>query len=357
MDFPFFKKASQSYLGVDIGTSAIKIVELSKKGERIQLENFGELKSQALYQKPFRTFEKNTLLLLAEEIALAIKGILKEAKIQSRFASFSIPDFSSFFTNFELPSMTEEEIPEAVNFEARRQIPIPVSEVILDWSIIGGKPSLDRKGEKIKILLVAVPKEIINQYQEIAKKSGLELLALEAEVFGLIRSLVEKEKGIVVLVDIGAQSTTVNIVEKGILKISHSLDMGGNELTRIIARARNIDFWKAEELKEKFGLLRGQVDDVSNILYPLIDLILKEVEDITQYFCQSEKKEIGQFILAGGAVYLPGLSGYFAQKLQKEVIIGNPFAKIFTPPILSETLKQIGPSFAIAVGMALRELI
>ena len=357
MIFPSLKATPKSYLGIDIGTSAIKIIELSKKGERIKLENFGELKSQALYQKPFRTFEKSTLLLLTDEIALAIKGILKEAKIQSRLATFSIPDYSSFFTNFELPSMTEEELPEAVNFESRRHIPLPVSEVILDWSIIGGKPSLDRKGEKIKILLVAVPKEIIYQYQEIAKKSGLELLALEAEVFGLIRSLVDKEKGVVSLIDIGAQSTTISIVEKGILKVSHSIDTAGNELTRIIARAKSIDFWKAEELKGKYGLLQGQPEDISAILFPLVDSILKEINYIVQDFFQTENKEISQFILAGGAAYLPGLAGYFSQKLQKEVIIGDPFLKIFTPPILAETLKQIGPSFTIAVGMALRELI
>ncbi len=356
MNFPFFKKTTKSYLGIDIGTSAIKIIELSKGGERIKLENFGELKSQALYQKPFRSFEKNTLLLLADEIALAIKGILKEAGIRSQMASFSIPDYSTFFTNFELPSMTAEELPEAVSFEARRQIPLPISEMFLDWQIIAGKPSLDRRGEKIKILLVAVPQEIINQYREIAKKSGLELLALEAEVFGLIRSLTDKEMGTVAIIDIGAQSTTVNIVEKSILKTSNSFDMGGNELTRVIAQSKGIDFWKADELKGKYGLLRGKDEDLSSILFPLIDSIIQETENAIKNFFLLDGQEISKFILAGGAAYLPGFSEYFSQKVQKEVIIGDPFSKIFTPPILSDTLKTMGPSFAIAVGMALREL-
>ncbi len=357
MNFPFFKKTTKSYLGIDIGTSAIKVIELSKKGERIKLENFGELKSQALYQKPFRSFEKNTLLLLTDEVALAIKGILKEANIQSRLVSFSIPDYSSFFTNFELPPMTAEELPEAVNFEARRQIPLPISELALDWQIISGKPSLDKKGgEKIKILLVAVPLEVINQYQEIAKKSGLELLALEAEVFGLIRSLTDKEMGLVSIIDIGAQSTTVNIVEKAILKTSNSFDTGGNELTRVIAQSRSIDFWEADELKGKYGLLQGKDEDVSNVLFPLIDSMIQEIENSIKNFYQLDGKEISKFILAGGAAYLPGFSEYLSQKLQKEVIIGDPFSKIFTPPILSDTLKTMGPSFAIAVGMALRAI-
>ncbi len=358
MNLSFFKKTTKSYLGIDIGTSAIKIVELSRQGERVKLENFGELKSQALYQKPFRTFEKNTLFLLTDEIALAVKGILKEANIQSKSASFSIPDFSTFFTNFELPSMTAEELPEAVEFEARRQIPLPVSEMVLDWQIIAGKPSLDKKSrEKIKILLVAVPLEIINQYQEIAKKAGLELLALEAEVFGLIRSLTDKEMGTVAIIDIGAQSTTVNIVEKSILKTSNSFDTGGNELTRVIAQSRGIDFWKAETLKGKYGLLQGKDEEVSNVLFPLIDSIIQETENAVKNSSLLDGKEISKFILAGGAAYLPGFMEYFSQKMGKEVIIGDPFSKIFTPPILNETLKTMGPSFAIAVGTALREVL
>ena len=148
----------------------------------------------------------------------------------------------------------------------------------------------------------------------------------------------------------------VILVEKSILKTSNSFDMGGNELTRVIAQSKSIDFWKADELKGKYGLLRGKEEDLSNILFPLIDSIIQETENAIKGFFLLDGQEISKFILAGGAAYLPGFSEYFSQKVQKEVIIGDPFSKIFTPPILSDTLKTMGPSFAIAVGMALREL-
>lgn len=348
----FSKLLPKRSLGIDIGTSAIKIVELSGGGERIKLENYGEISAQALYQRPFRTFEKSTFLLSSQEVAKGIKAIISEAQIKTRRSIFSIPDFSSFFTNFELPAMTKEELSQAVNFEARRHIPLPLTEVTIDWEIIKGKVNRT----PLKILLVAVPNEIINQYRQIAQVSQLELIALEAEVFGLLRSLIaENEKGIISLVDIGAQSTICSIIEKGVLIKSHSFDFGGNQLTAQIARSLVIDYQTAEDLKTKFGL-RAEEKNISKIILPLIDLVIREIEKISKGFYQAEGKEIEKFILAGGTALLPGLKEYFEDRFQKEVEIANPFARIFYPPILEETLKEMGPTYAIAVGMALRGL-
>lgn len=351
----FFKKASQKCLGIDIGTSSIKIVELSRFGgwkERIKLENYGEVSLFTLFEKPFRTFEKGSLLLSAQEISRAIKAILEEAKISTSQAVFSIPDFSTFFTNFELPPLTKKELPDAVKFEARHHIPLPLAEVTLDWSLIEGEVS-DRVKEKLQILLLAVPNEVINQYREIVRLSQLQLLALEAEVFSLVRSLIKKNKKIQVLVDIGAQSTTISIIDQGILKRTHSLDVSGNELTRVLANTLNIDYKEAENFKKKYGLVSPE-KTIAEILYPLIDLILREIEKISQDFYQSEGKDIDQVILAGRSALIPGLRDYFFSQLKKEVIIANPFSDIFYPPILEETLKEMGPAYAVAVGTALR---
>jgi len=347
-----FKKATKKFLGIDIGTASIKIVELSSLRARIKLENYGEIGAPMFYEKPFRTFEKSTLLLSNQDIAKAIGVIFKEAKIENRDAVFSIPDFSTFFTFLELPPMTQEEIPSAVQFKARQHIPLPLSEVALDWTIIEGEASNQKKAE-LKILLVAVPHEVINQYQEIARLSQIRLLALEAEVFGLARSLIKDKKGTIALVDIGAQSTTISIIEKGVLKITYSFDVSGNELTRLLSKSLNISYNKAEELKRRHGIGFSEMQ-VGRILSPLIDLMLSEIEKISQNFYQAEGKEIEKVILAGGSALLPGLKEYSSDHLKKTVEIANPFAEIFYPPVLSQTLGEIGPSYAIAVGMALR---
>ncbi|MDO8601427.1 MAG: type IV pilus assembly protein PilM [bacterium] len=355
----FSKFLPKRFLGVDIGTAAIKVVELSRWGERIKLENYGEILAGVLYEKSFRTFEKSTLSLSSKNIAKAILAVTESAKIKTKECIFSIPDFSTFFTNFDLPPMTKDELPEAVRYEARQHVPLPLGEVTLDWQVIDNshkRVTAEEKNKKLKILLVAVPNEVIAQYQEIAKMCELNLVSLEAEVFGLLNSLISKEETKVVgLMDIGAQSTTYSIIDKGVLKISHSFDLAGNELTEQVAKSLSVDYTAAENLKRKYGLMPSS-QNIKDIISPLMDSILREIERISRNFFQSENKEVGKFIIAGGAALIPGIREYFQAHLDKETEIANPFLNIYCPPLLEKRLKEMGPSYAIAVGLAQRGL-
>lgn len=344
-------------VGIDIGTSYIRVVELSSIGGRLKLENYGEISSKFLYQKPFRTFEKNTLLLSSQEIAKALKGIFEEAKIFPKKLFFSIPDFASFFTTFELPPMTKEELNFAVEAEARRHIPVPLMEVSWDWQLLERKPI--GKKEMLRILMVAVPTEVINQYQHIANLLKLENpIYLEAEVFSLARALASQEK-VVAIVDIGARTTSCSIIDKGTLKMSHSFDLSGDDLTERIAKSMDINYNLAEELKMKYGLIEKAIPEgrqIREILLSLIDIILKEVNQTMYRFYNSEGREVEKIILAGGSANLPGLLDYTRDYFKKETEVANPFKKIFFPPVLDAVLKESGPSFSIAVGLALRGL-
>lgn len=351
------KKTPKNFLGIDIGTSSIRVVELSRKGQSLKLINYGEIKTASLQKAPFRTVEKDTLLLSNRETSAAILAILREAGIQTREVNLSIPDFSSFFTNFELPPMSQKELESAVRYEARSYIPFPLSEITLDWTIIEGDVSNKVKAP-LEILVVAIPNEVINQYQEVATLSGLRLRALEAEAFALSHSLARNEKKTVGIVDIGARSTTCNILENGILKISHSFNISGNELTGILSRSLGVDYEKAEELKKGIGLAGAETaeQNIREVLLPLIDLILAEIKKIFGNYYRRENKEVEKIILAGGTSLLPGLKEYFFEELKKEVEIANPFSRTIFPPILEETLKEMGPGYAIAVGLAIRGL-
>jgi len=363
-----FGSSSKNCLGIDIGTSSIKIVELSKKGESIKLEKYGEIYSEAVFEKPFRAFEKDALFLSGRDVSRAIAAVLREAQISEKKAVFSIPDFSSFFTTFDLPSMTDEEVPQAVRFEARHHIPLPLSEVTIDWSIIK-RETVDQKRVRLKILLVAVPNEVINQYQQTALLSNLRLAALEAEVFGLIRALIRDEEKTTLILDIGAQSSNLSVIDQGILKSSYSFDVSANEMIQILAKTFNIDFQTAEDLLKLYGITNiDKIDEDLNVppsaspqkikeaLTPFVDLMAIEINRMSQSFSQAEQKEVSKVILSGGMALLPGLKEYLASFLQKEVEVANPFSDIVFPPILEQILKKLGPSYAVAVGMALRGL-
>jgi type IV pilus assembly protein PilM len=352
MKFPFlFSKTS---VGIDIGTSEIKVVQLSALGKRIKLENYAQVSSRGLYQKAFRTFEKSTLSLSTQEIVRAIKTIFEEAKIKTKTAYFSIPDFASFFTIFDLPPMTKEELPFAVEAEARRHIPLPIAEVVWDWQLIGKKPFMGK--ERFRILLVSVPKDVINQYNLIAKSLEIESVAFEAETFSLVRAL-SQGNTIVSIIDIGAKTTSCSIIEGNTLKISRSLDLSEDELTQSISKSLGVDEDRAEELKKNYGLLTTEISEgkrIREILIPLINSLLRDIEQTFLSFKKNEGKEVEKIILAGGVANLPGLLKYFQDYFKMKVEIANPFKGIFFPPILEGTLREMGPSFSVAVGLAKR---
>ena len=343
----FFPK---KMVGVDIGTSSIKVVEISRWGQGKALENYGEIKSASLYKEPFRNIEKGSYLLSNYFVSRAIRAVLDESKIKTKAAVFSIPDFSTFCTSFELPPMNANELKDAVYYNASQYIPLPIAETTLDWKLIGGTPGEKQSG--LKIFLVAIPNQIIQDYQKVAQLAGIELYAVEAEALGLVRSLVRENKSCVCLVDIGVQSTTINIVDRKSLKKSYSFDFAGSQLTYSIASALGLGHVEAEELKNKEGLTSSK-EEISKTLYLLIDPLVIEVKKLLSDFYLQEGKEVDAIYLTGGTSGLPGLKEYFAEVLKKKVEIPNCFSELLYPPILSQTLEKMAPSFSVATGVAL----
>lgn len=343
----FFPK---KMVGIDIGTSSIKIVELSRWGSGKTLENYGEIKSVSLYKEPFRNVEKGSYLLSNYFVSRAIRAVLDEARIHTKAAIFSIPDFSTFCTSFELPPMTARELPEAVYYNAPQYIPLPSTETTLDWKLVGGTPG-DGKS-MLKIFLVAIPNQTVQDYQKVAQLAGLDLYAVEAEALGLARVLAKDEKGCVCLVDIGVQSTTVNVVDRQKMKKSYSVDFAGSQLTYAVSSALGLGHTEAEQLKMQQGLMATR-ENISKTLYLLVDPLVIEVRKILADFYQEEQKEVNAIYLTGGTAAMPGLKEYFAEVLKKKVEIPNCFSDLLYPPILEKDLIKMSPSFSVAIGAAL----
>jgi type IV pilus assembly protein PilM len=343
----FFPK---KMIGIDIGTASIKVVEISRWGQGKTLENYGEIKSSSLYKEPFRNVNKGSYMLSNYFVSRAIRAVLDEAKIRTKAVIFSIPDFSTFCTSFDLPPMNANELNDAVYYNASQYIPLPISETTLDWKLIGGTPG--DKQSSLKIFLIAIPNQVVQDYQAVAQMAGLELYAVEAEALGLARSMVKENKSCVCVVDIGVQSTTINIVDKKVLKNSYSFDFAGSQLTYSLSSALDMGRVEAEELKNKEGLTSAK-EEISKTLYLLVDPLILEVKEILSDFYQQEGKEVDAIYLTGGTANLPGLREYFEEVLKKKVEIPNCFSELLYPPILSASLEKMSASFSVPVGVAL----
>ncbi len=364
MKFSWFKKRPSGYLGIDIGTANIKVVQLGLEKKKPTLQNYGVLGTKGRLElvSPIRAKARG-LEMMDKEIVIMIKKILEEAKITARNVAVSIPGFASFATVIELPEMPEEEVEKAIPFEAKQYIPVPLSEVVLDWKIIDKKipgEVKDRKiptQTKIQVLIVAVPKGTINRYTRVIEFCGLKLETLEIESFSLIRALIGNDPTPVAIVDIGARSTDINIVEASVVREVRNLEVSGIEFTRILSSGMSISFERAEKLKEQKGIIRDEGSQTAELIISAVDRIINEIEQMKNSYLRKYKVKLQKVILSGASARLLGLTSYMAEKLGIDVIIGDPFARITYPEALKPILIELGPSLAVAVGLALRELV
>lgn len=351
-------------LGIDIGTAAIKIVELEKSGGRFALKNYGlfELKGTDV-QSSGQGMDQSILKLPDQEIIWGIKELIKKSNIKSTDVVASIPSFSTFTTVIEMPYLSEQELAKALPFEARKYIPIPLSEVILDWSIIDisnpatiGIPGSSPKPATVQVFLAAVPKDETEKYRRIMKGAGLNLKALELENTALTRALLGNDLSPTAIVNIGGRSTSIVIVNKGYERVSHNYEVGGFEITKSIARSLNVSIEKAEELKRKMGMNKADENIVNEAMISLIDMMAFETKKTINNYESARKQKISRVLLVGGLTNMPSFVGYFKQKLNMDVYSANAFARIIYPESLKPVIQELANTFSIAAGLAMRDI-
>ena len=352
MVFNFFKQ--NIFLGIDIGTTSIKLVELQKTKQRIELTNYGILEKYGHLERINDAIQTNSFKLLEESTALLLKQLIERSKIKNRKTYMALPSFSGFVSIMELPEMSNKELAKAVNFQAGQYIPMPLQETTLDWQII------ERVNNKVIILLMAIPTDIVKRYVQSAELAKINLKGLELETVAIARLLGKKEKGVVALVDIGGRSTSINIMENGTLRTSHNVDTAGGDFTQVISSGLGINPLRAEELKRAYGLniqAHGEIK-ITNLLMPLLDVIKRETEKaINNYFLRTKKKA-EKVILTGGGANLQGLEDYYSKQLALPVVKGDPFSwgLISYNPNLSPVMKNIGPSLTSACAVVFKDI-
>ncbi len=354
--FPsLFKASSMLPLGIDIGTTSIKIVEIKRTGRFYELKNYSlfSLSDLASVSQDFsQEIATPSFRLTDSEASEILQSMMHEAGIRMQNAAFSIPVSSSFFVVVDFPVISKEEIRRAIPFQARQFIPIALSEVVLDWKILEG--GMTKETSRIPVLLVAVPKEVISRITRIAKLTGLELRHLEVETFSLVRSLLEGDAGPTLLIDIGGNNTNITVVAGGDIYLSHNVDVSGETVTRAVSSSLGVDIRRAAELKATLGITaRGAEREISESIFSIVDKVAHEVSRVLARHKQKWGSNVSKFVVTGGSANLPGLINYFVQRFGLEVVRANPFHALTYPQVLSPTLGEIAPRFGVAVGLAM----
>ena len=372
--FNFGKLGKKSTLGIDIGTASVKFVELSKEAGRFRLENYGLFELESATAAPVAPNEKSgALSVFDQQLVWGIKQTIERSKFSGREAVASIPSFSAFSTVITMPYLSEQDIAKTIPYEARKYVPIPLDQVVLDWSIInvtnattggilgaerglGPNPAGGNKAPTVEVFMVAVPKEEAKRYQNIMKQAGLNPRALEIENSALIRALVGNDLSPLAIINIGGRSTSILIVENGFERVSHNYEVGGFEITKAIAQALGVSLKRAEELKRNLRTQQSNEQMIIEAMSSLVDLIVFETKKTVHNYEDIRKLKIGRVLLVGGLVNMPVFVDYFSTKLGLAVMAGNPLARVVYPLALETIKTELNSTFAVALGLAMREV-
>lgn len=345
---------SKSVIGVDIGSSSLKVVQLRREGGIAVLETYGEL---AL--GPYAGVEVGQATNLpSDKIAETLNDLLRESNVTTRDAGLSIPFSRSLLTLVELPRRDNpDEQKTVIELEARKYIPVPVSEVQLDWFII---PTALSEGEeppqKVQVLLVAVHNDELALLEGVVRGATLQASFYEIEIFSTIRSVVEEPVKPVLVLDIGASATKVYVVEHGVVALSHNIPQGGQDVTRTIATSQGLTVGNAEALKKEHGFTAGAGAYNRKSIELVFSRIFDEARRALTQYENAHGKTVETLILTGGGGVTKELEAYAKTFFSIEVHIADPFAKTQAPAFMRPVLEAIGPEFAVAVGLALRKL-
>lgn len=348
---------TKSFLGVDLGATSIKIVELKEEAGRPRLLTYGYTEQSVGY--PEKEFTETP-----ERAIDLIKKISIKARTVSKQAVAALPSASVFSSVINIPAAPGKDLAEAVRWEAKKIIPLPLEEMILDWKVltpeaVAGATMSIMPQKTTRVLLTAAAKNLVKKYLDIFKGAGLNLISLETETFALVRALVGVDKSTVIIVDMGAASTAISIIENGVPFLNRSLNVGGINITKEIAASLGIDFNQAEQMKYDVGMTSGAGGGVSKIVERALSMLLNEIKYCANIYQNQEGgagKKIEKVILTGGGALLPNFVEYLSGALNMRVYAGNPWARIIYPEELRPILDQIGPKFSVAIGLAMREL-
>jgi len=348
---------SKVTIGLEIGTRAIKAVELLHKRKNYELRKLVKIKLPYEKEREVAVFE-------------ALRTLIRDHRINTRRIVLGIGGDSVIVRRINFPQMKRREFKRAIKWEAEKYIPYSTNEICMDFHILKETP--EKKG-KLSVILVGVKKEVVENSLKLLQKVDITPQIVDANVLALYNVFNLSYKGGIkkaAILEIGHNTTTLILMSKGNIFLVRNINLGGALFTQNLAQELKMNYPDAEQVKEKCGFLipseraettreielREKVDKIMRkSMDPLVEEVIKSFD---YYTSQTKGERIEKVILSGGSSCLPNADKFLSEELGIPVIIGNPFEGIiynkekFSP----FSLATIGPLFSVGVGLALRRI-
>ncbi|MEI8360633.1 MAG: type IV pilus assembly protein PilM [bacterium] len=334
------------YLGIDMGSSGVKIVELTKVGDQAKLLSYGF--SENLTPDAEVKWRNDN-----DKIAELIVKTIAQAGMKATSVVASLPAYSVFSSIINLIDIDKEKIDQAVEWETKKVLPVPIEDVVLEWRLIESR--LENNRELLKIFVIAAPRVLVTKYQDIFKKAKLKLINLESETFSLIRALMGRDKTTIMIAEFGATTTNVSIIERGIPFLNRSIEIGGDNLSKILAQKMSISLEEAEQLKFDLGIsaIDSADSQISETIQESLSPLVNEIKYLIGLYQGRGDKKVEKLILTGGSALISNLANYLSRILNMNVIVGDSWSHISYPLELKPLLTEISPRLSVAAGLAL----
>lgn len=332
-------------IGLDISSTGIKLMSIDPK--KWLVNGYGSIDLDPLKTKEALEDENSTFL------TESIKSLIKEkitGTLESDIVAIAVPTARSYTRTFTLPASAEKSLDEAVLLEAEQYIPIPVSTLYIDYQVI------ERNRKTIIILMSAVSKVIADNITRGVEAAGLFPVLIEPSINSVGRVLTSTENGTLptVIVDIGPTSTDIAILDKGAIRVTGGVEVGGNAFTLDIAKKLNIALENAHQLKVLNGLSAGpRQQKIKEALSPSLERILVETKKVMRYYTEriNTERKFEQLLVVGAGANIPGIGEYFTDKLVIAARVASPwqkldFGKVEEPP------KQLRARYITVAGIA-----
>ncbi len=336
------------FLGLDIGTTAIRLV---------QLRGHGPVK--ALVKYAYVPVDSKVALSDAQadqqKVVQAVHELLGQAGVSTKNVAVGIPSAKVFTTVVDIDRLPPAELAKTLNYQADSLIPTPLSESKMDWAVMGDSP---KDNTKIEILLSSVTNEFIEQRLDMLESSGLNVIAFEPDNLALARALIPADAVLPQLVlDIGHKTTDLVISMQGGPRLTRSIPTGAEALVRSAAQNLSIDDKQAQQFVFKFGLSQDKLEgQIYHAIIGTVDVLVSEVEKSIKFFqARYTGVNIERLILTGAASVLPEFPLYLANKFGISAEIGNAWRNVSFPADRQNELLAVSNHFGVAAGLAQRQ--